>query len=704
MAKKILIVESPTKANTIKKLLGNKMPVLSSRGHIKDLPKSRLGVTIENNFEPEYIRIRGKAEIIRTLRQAAAKAKIIYLGCDPDREGEAIAYHIAEEIQNGKNLKRVLFYEITKPGIEQAFSNPTEIDLKKVASHKARRVLDRLVGYLVSPLLWKIIKGGLSAGRVQTVALRLICERERAIRDFVPQEYWLIKATFIAKDQKEFEALLWQIRNQECEIPNEATAQQILADLKSGLKYYITKLEKVDKLRSPAPPFITSTLQQEAARRLNFSTQKTMVIAQQLFEGIELRDETTGLITYPRTDSVRVAEEFITKTRDFIRTEFGLAYLPKNARRFKDKKFIQGAHEAIRPTSINRTPEKIKAYLTRDQFQLYDLIYRRFLASQMTDAIYRVTAVEITGGDYKFKASAIEQKFDGFEKVYGEKEPEKSLPFLEKGEEVSLKRINPEQHFTQPPPRYTEGTLVKKLETNGIGRPSTYASIVTTLFERDYVRRIEGKLQPTELGFLVTDILIPRFADIFEVGFTREMEEELDLIETGKEDWRTVIKRFYEPFNADLEKAMMELNRIKNDTQKRLAEKCPKCEKPLAERWGRYGKFIACSDYPNCKYIKKEVLKLLAEKCPKCKKPLVEREGRYGKFIACSNYPQCKYIKKEKPKELAESCPECGKPLTERFGRYGRFIACADYPVCQYKVKAVTSKGKEECKILKRDG
>jgi DNA topoisomerase-1 len=693
----LLIVESPTKAKTIRQLIKNRLTVLSSSGHIKDLPKSRLGVNIELDFEPDYIRIRNKAKIIKELKEAAKKAKIIYLGSDPDREGEAIAYHIFEEIGNGKNIKRVLFYEITKQGVEQALDNPTEIDFKKVDSHKARRVLDRLVGYLVSPMLWQVLKRGLSAGRVQTVALRLICEREREIRDFVPEEYWTIKAKFLTETNQEFWAELVKIGDKKCNIPNEETAKKIEKDLSCPtMKYHISQVTNTEQHRSPLPPFITSTLQQEASRRLGFSAQKTMVIAQQLFEGIELADETTGLITYPRTDSVRIAEEFIDKTRDFIKGEFGESYLPKTARIFKDRKRTQGAHEAIRPTSITRTPEKIKKYLKPDQFRLYDLIYRRFLAAQMADAVYSVTSVEISGSDYKFSASAIKQKFDGFEKVYGERVMEKVLPILKKGEEVFLKEVNPEQHFTQPPPRYTEGTLVKKLESNGIGRPSTYATIVSTLFERGYVRRIEGRLHPTELGFLVTDILIPRFSDVFEVNFTKEMEEELDLIEAGEKDWRAVVRKFYEPFRDDLEKAEKELPQIKNNMQEVLTEVCPKCGKPLLARWGRYGKFIACSDYPNCKFIKKEAPKLLAEKCPECNKPLVERTSKYGKFIACSDYPNCRYIKKEQPKELEQVCPVCGKPLLERFGRYGKFIACSDYPNCKYTVKRRSSKSQDK--------
>ncbi len=704
---KLLIVESPTKAHTIKGLLHNQYNVLSSRGHIKDLPKSRLGVDVEKDFLPSYIKIRGKAKIITELKNAAKKAKEVYIGCDPDREGEAIANHIAEEISNGHKPKRVLFYEITKTGIDKALANPTEIDYNKVNAHIARRVLDRLVGYLVSPILWKTVKSGLSAGRVQTVALRLIVEREREIQKFIPEEYWLIKTIFANKTQDEFPALLVKIDGKEKEIKSEEEAEKIQKDLLSGIKYLITKLDTYEKHTKPAAPFITATMQQEASHKLGFTAKKTMFIAQQLFEGIKLKDEETGLITYPRTDSLRTAEEFITSTRNYINEQFGKEYVPETIRRFKERGLTQGAHESIRPTAIERTPDSIKHYLSPDQYKLYNLVYRRFLASQITDAIYAMTDVEITAKNYTFKSQGIKQKFPGFEKVYADAVQEKSLPLLKKDEEVLLKSIDPEQHFTQPPARYSEATLIKKLQINGIGRPSTYATIVSTMLERRYVEKKQGRLWATQLGFLVNDILLKGFDNIFEVNFTKKMEQELDLIEAKKETWQNVIKDFYKPFKEDLDKMQEKTPEIKKETTQSqlLDEKCPTCGKPLTTKWGRYGQFIACSGYPECKYIKKDATKeptqLLEAKCPQCGKPLVERASRFGKFIACSGYPECKYIQqnqasKEPPKLLEEKCPECGKQLVERKGRFGKFIACSGYPECKYRAKIKKTEDKED--------
>jgi len=702
MANKLLIVESPTKAHTIKRLLGTKYNVLSSRGHIKDLPKSKLGVDIEKDFLPYYIKIRGKAKLIAELKKSAKKAKDIYIGTDPDREGEAIANHIAEEISNGKKPKRVLFYEITKSGIEKGLSAPIEIDRNKVNAHIARRVLDRLVGYLVSPILWKTVKSGLSAGRVQTVALRLIVEREREIEKFVPEEYWLVKVNFANKSNEEFPALLAKIDGKEQEIKNEKEAQTVKKELDSIAKYLISKLDSYEKHNKPAPPFITATLQQEASRKLGFTAKKTMFIAQQLFEGVKLKDGESGLITYPRTDSLRVAEEFISSTRNYIKDEFGADYLPESARRYKDRAQTQGAHEAIRPTAINREASKIKEYLTPDQYKLYNLIYRRFLASQMSDAVYMITDVEVTGGKYLFKSQGVKQKFNGFERVYGDGPEPKNLPLLKKDEEVTLKNIDPEQHFTQPPARYSEATLIKKLQINGIGRPSTYASIVSTILERKYIERKQGRLFATKLGVLVNDILLAGFDNIFEVNFTKKMEDELDLIEAAKQTWQNVVKDFYKPFKEDLEKMRDKTDEIKKDNIEQLDEKCPECGKNLIRRWGRFGQFVACSGYPECKYIKKEENKeppkLLETKCPECGKPLCERFGRYGKFFACSGYPECKYIqqnKKEAPVMLEEKCPECGKQLVERKGRFGKFIACSGYPECKYRAKIKRSEDSE---------
>jgi len=692
--RELLIVESPTKARTIAKLLAGKMHVLSSRGHIADLPKSRLGVDVEHGFEPDYIRIRGKAPVINELKAAAKKAKAIYVACDPDREGEAIAYSVAFEIRDGSPVKRVLLYEITPKGIKEAFAAPGEIDMNKVYSHRARRVLDRLVGYLVSPLLWKIVRGGLSAGRVQTVALRIIVDREREIQAFKPEEFWSVKALFAKADGVTFEAQLAKIKGEDFKIRSAAEMEAV----KQGCavaSFSVTDVKLRERTRRPLPPFITASMQQDAVQRLSFPARKAMQVAQQLFEGIDLEKETAGIITYPRTDSFRVADTFVRDTRQFVADNYGPEFLPGTPRRYPDKKGAQGAHEAIRPTRIDRTPDSVKQFLTPEQFRLYDLIYRRFLASQMADSVYSLTEAQVTGGDYLFKADALKCKFSGFERVYGDPDKEKVLPALESGEPVTLAEFRPEQKFTQPPPRYTEATLIKRLEINSIGRPSTYATIVSTLFDRKYAERKEGRLHPTELGILVCDVLVPRFSDVFEIGFTRQMEKELDLVEEGAEKWQDVIKRFYLPFKEDLDKVSEDAAGIKEELSPKLDELCPTCGANLVEKWGRFGKFIACSRYPECKYIKRTPLRLLDEKCPQCGKPLAEWEGRYGKYIACSRYPECKYIKKTPPRLLDEKCPQCGKPLAEREGRFGPFVACTGYPKCRYIKK---EKGKGEMK------
>lgn len=727
----LLIVESPTKARTIGRLLAGKMHVLSSRGHIADLPKSRLGVDVGHEFAPEYIRIRGKAPVINELKAAARTAKSIFIATDPDREGEAIAYSVAFEIggtgdgrpETGVPVKRVLIFEITPKGLKEAMAAPGEIDMKKVDSHRARRVLDRLVGYQVSPLLWKIVRGGLSAGRVQTVALRMLVDREREIQAFKPEEFWTIKALFEKNSDRgiegvrervaepgggaTFEAQLAKIGGEDCKIRSAAEMEAVKQGC-AAARFAVAEVKTRDRARRPLPPFITATMQQDAVQRLSFPARKAMSVAQQLFEGIDMEKETAGLITYPRTDSFRVADTFVRDTRQFVADSFGPEFLPEKPRHYPDKKGAQGAHEAIRPTRIERTPDSVKRFLTPEQFRLYDLIYRRFLASQMADAVYSLVEAQIIGkaerrttnaegqnaglesGEYLFKAEALKCKFSGFERIYGEPEKEKTLPALAPAEPLAMKEFRPEQKFTQPPARYTEATLIKRLETNSIGRPSTYATIVSTLFDRTYAERREGRLFPTELGTIVCDVLVPRFSDIFELGFTREMEKELDLVEEGAEKWQEVIGRFYRPFKQDLDKVADGAADIKQDLSRELEEKCPECGANLAERWGRFGKFIACSTYPQCKYIKKEKPKLLDEKCPQCGKPLVERSGRFGPFKACSGYPECRYIKKEEPGpdlKPGEPCPRCGKPLAEKRGRFGVFVACTGYPDCRFMVR-----------------
>lgn len=688
MAKKrdLLIVESPTKAHTVGLLLKGRMKVLSSRGHIADLPKSRLGVDVEHGFEPEYIRIRGKAAVINELRKAARVAGTVFLGCDPDREGEAIAFSVAREVGTDVPIRRVLFYEITKKGLAEAFAAPTEIDENKVASHRARRVLDRLVGYLVSPLLWKIVKGGLSAGRVQTVALRLIVEREREIQAFKPEEYWVVKAVFERTSGERFEAVLARLRGETAKLASAAEVEEVRAACLRAV-FVVDEVKTRERRRKPLPPFITATLQQDAAQRLGFPARRTMRAAQELFEGIKLADETAGLITYPRTDSFRVATETVDETRRLIRQQFGSQFLPEKPRHYPDRKGTQGAHEAIRPTRLDLTPEAVREHLTQDQLKVYELIYRRFVASQMADSVYALSEASIAGGDCTFRAEAVKCRFPGFEKMYGDPEKEKELPALAKGENVKLAEFAPEQKFTQPPARYSEATLIKRLETNGIGRPSTYAAIVSTLLERKYVDRREGRFQPTELGTVVYDIVIPRFANVFEVGFTAEMEHELDLIEDGREKWQDVVARFYAPFKEDLDKVKRGAAGIREELKTELDEKCPKCGANLAERWGRYGKFTACSRYPDCDYVKRPPAKLLDEKCPKCGRPLTERNGRFGVFVACSGYPDCKYVRKTprpEPKLQDEKCPKCGERLALREGRFGLFVACSTYPKCRF--------------------
>ncbi len=691
--KALLIVESPTKAKTIEKILGG-VEVISTNGHIKDLPKTKLGVAIEEGFTPTYIVIRGKGKILKTLRKTAQRAEEIYLGCDPDREGEAIAYHIAEEIGRGKEMKRVLFYEITKDGVQRAMANPTVIDLNKVNSHKARRVLDRLVGYLVSPILWRVFKNrNLSAGRVQTVALRFIVEREREIEEFVPKEYYLVSGVLEKENGERFKVFL-KHREEGERIEEKEKAESLKEAIEEIKEFRISRIREAVKRKSPPPPLTTASLQQEAIKLFSFSAKKTMFLAQRLFEGVELKEERVGLITYPRTDSKRMAEEFLTKLKDFIREKIGENYLPEKVRIYKDQKETQGAHEAIRPTDLRKVPESVKSYLERDEYRLYELIFRRTVASQMSDAQYEEKRVEIDipgMAGFFFFAHSRRRIFDGFEKILPTEEREVLLPHLTEGERVKLVEVILEQRFTQPPPRYTEASLVKKLETNGIGRPSTYAVIISTLFERRYVERVDGNLRPTELGRLTNQILIENFSDVFEVDFTRRMEEELDLIEEGKKEWPDVVRDFYRPFSKDLKKSEANILRLREGIEEEVLEKCPICGQNLVFKWGRFGKFISCSGYPECKFIKREEKRLLAENCPKCGRPLMKRRGKRGEFISCSGYPDCNFIKRELA-VLDERCPKCGRELVARLGRFGKFISCSGYPECQFKKKIPKAK------------
>ncbi len=695
MKKGLIIVESPTKVRTIKKIVGKDFEVEASVGHIKDLPKSRLGVKIDNGFEPEYVTIRGKKEVIKKLKAAAKKAREIYLGPDPDREGEAIAFHIAEELQDlGKPIRRLLLYELTERGIKEALSKPTELDERKFESQKARRILDRLVGYNLSPLLWEKVKRGLSAGRVQSVALRLICEREREREAFVPEEYWTIEV-LLDSDHGPLRARLKKHRGQPVKPRREAEALAIVQELQR-LPFIVSRVEKKKVRRHPAPPFITSTLQQEAWRRLRFSAKKTMMLAQRLYEGVELGEEgAVGLITYMRTDSVRVAKEAQEEARSFIKESFGPDFLPTKPPIYKSRKSAQEAHEAIRPTSLARTPESLKPFLSQDELLLYELIFRRFVASQMKEALFERTEIYITAGDYELLASGLVLLHPGFLVLYRseEEEEEGSLPKLEAGAGLKLQKIEPKQHFTQPPPRYTEATLIRVLEEKGIGRPSTYAQIVSTIKERGYVETEKGALKPTELGLLVNDLLTAHFPDIIETGFTARLEEALDEIEEGKKDRVELLRNFYQTFASVLEKAAKEMASLKAGVPSGI--KCPACGEEMIIRVGRAGAFLACSRYPECRetrdYVREkgeikvvEKNKETGEVCEKCGRPMVIKRGRYGEFLACSGYPECKNTK---PISTGIPCPEegCNGTLIKRRARTGKtYYRCSRAPECEF--------------------
>ncbi|HVP36637.1 MAG TPA: type I DNA topoisomerase [Terriglobales bacterium] len=695
MGKNLVIVESPAKTKTLKRFLGKDYQLEASLGHIKNLPQKSLGVKIEEDFKPGYVVIPGRKKVIDKLKKEAGKAEKVYLAPDPDREGEAIAWHVAEEVKKtNPNILRASFNEITKEAVLKGIEKAGPIDMDKVNAQQARRILDRIVGYKVSPFLWKTVYRGLSAGRVQSVALRIICEREEQIQKFVPLEYWSITGWFENQKNESFSAELVKIKGEDFRIENQTKAEEILQDLKRK-SYKVASVNTEKRSRNPYPPFITSTLEQDSARRLYFSPQKTMVIAQQLYEGVELGEKgSVGLITYMRTDSVRIADSAKKAARDYIEKNFGSNYLPDRPREYKSKKNSQEAHEAIRPTYVEYPPDEIKKYLSKDQFKLYQLIYNRFLASQMKEAIYDTTTVEIQGDGYTFRASASELRFDGFLKVYqevkeenGENGEEKKLPVLKQGESLNLLKLEPEQHFTKPPARFSEATLIKELEANGIGRPSTYALIVGTIEDRKYVEKEKKKLFPTELGKTVNRILVENFPELFDVGFTAEMEEELDRIEEGEDDWVKVLKDFYTPFKSILEEAEKKRKEIKSTIQEKTGEVCEKCGSPMVIKWGRHGRFLACSAYPECKNTKPlnsgEQNQITDEKCELCGSPMVLKNGRFGKFLACSRYPECKNTK---PYSLGIPCPRgCGGFIVEKKSRKGKiFFGCSNYPKCDF--------------------
>ena len=666
MADKLIIVESPAKANTIKKFLGGSTKVVASMGHIRDLPKSKLGVDVEKDFEPEYINIRGKGDLIKSLKKDAKDAKKIYLASDPDREGEAIAWHLAKILEEDKEkITRVTFNEITKGAVKKALDNARDIDLNLVDAQQARRVLDRIVGYKMSPVLWKKVKRGLSAGRVQSVAVRLICEREEEIENFIPEEYWNIYATLLDESSKtEFQAKLANMNGQKLEIHSQEDVDRILEDLK-GAKYIITEVKKGEKKRTPAPPFTTSTMQQEASRKINFTLKKTMSVAQTLYEGVKLPEGHTGLITYMRTDSTRISEEARSSAKKHITETYGENYYEN--RYYRTNKDAQDAHEAIRPAHIELKPEDIKQYLSNDQYKLYRLIYNRFMASQMASAVFDTMAVNIKAKDYDFKANGQTIKFKGFMTLYiegtdnKEEEQEGMLPELEEGQKVAKKKLEPKQSFTEPPARYTEASLVKALEEKGIGRPSTYSPTITTILERRYIEKEQKQLLPTELGKVVNKLLVENFSDVVNVEFTADVETRFDKIAEGDEKWKNVIREFYGPFIKEVEKVEKELEHVEL-TYEESDVVCELCGRKMVYKYGRFGKFLACPGYPECKNVK-SIVNYIDVPCPVCNARVIEKKTKRGKkFYVCENSPNsCNFISWNKPKVGEKWSPEIEK-------------------------------------------
>lgn len=715
MSKSLVIVESPTKAKTISRFLNGKYKVEASFGHIRDLPTSKMGVDVEHDFSPQYVIPAKAKKKVAELKKLAANAPEVILATDEDREGEAIAWHLKDalSLKEGQS-KRIAFHEITKSAIEEALEHPRELDLRLVDAQQARRVLDRLVGYELSPFLWKKVKRGLSAGRVQSVAVRLIVEREQEIRKFKPQEYWSVEANFL-KDA-EFVGKLAKVNGKtldRLEIKNELTAKKILADL-ANQPAEVTEVTKKEVRRSPAAPFTTSTLQQDAARKLGFSAKQTMMYAQQLYEGVELPEGHTGLITYMRTDSVNLSEFALNSAKDAIKDKFGKEYLLPQPRRYSTKsKNAQEAHEAIRPTDLTRSPESVKDNLDRNQYRLYDLIWKRTIATQMPEAVFDATSVDIEvkgTKKYTFRATGQVVKFDGFIKAYTEgrdedetEEVEGLLPELAKGDRPKVVKIIPTQHFTQPPPRYSDASLIKALEEQGIGRPSTYAPTITTIQERGYVDKIDKKFHPTEIAFIVIDILVEHFPQIVDLKFTATMEDQLDEIANGGKQWVPVIREFYGPFHDNLKVKEKEVEKHVET----LDEKCPESGHPLIIKFGRFGKFIACSNYPECKYTRPmpEEQRIIdqnsGEVCDKCGKPMVVKFGRFGSFLGCSGYPDCKNIKKIE-KGTGVACPKCGEgELVEKRSKRGPFYSCSKYPQCKFILPTKPTGEKcPECKSL----
>jgi len=713
LSKSLVVVESPTKIRTLKEYLGPDFDVAATVGHIKDLPVKELGISIEKGFKPKYTTVQGKEKVIRALKKAAGDLNDIYLAPDPDREGEAIAWHTAKILKKqGRRFHRILFHELTKNAILTAIASPQELDKNKFESQQTRRILDRLVGYQISPILWKKVLRGLSAGRVQSVAVRIICEREKEIQAFQPEEYWSITAHLEGESPPVFLAKLIKKHNKKLRIPDEKATQAILKDLTEA-SFRVEKVVRKTQKRNPLPPFTTSKLQQEAIRKLGFSARKTMTVAQQLYEGIEsTKGGPVGLITYMRTDSTRIAQEAIHEARHLIQDEFGSNYLPAKPNFFKNKKKVQDAHEAIRPTSVSRKPKDIAQSLSRDQFALYELIWQRFVACQMKPALLDQTSVTISTGPYIFQASGSVVRFPGFMALYvssdnNQNQPKKeTLPPLSDGMILKCHRLEPKQHFTQPPPRFSEASLVKELEENGIGRPSTYATILTTIREKGYVNLVKKFFRPSELGFIVNDLLIESFPDILNVDFTARMEDNLDKIEEGKIDALAMLEGFYDSFKKDLERAAKEMRSVKGHGLA-VDFDCPACNQPLRIKVGKNGPFLACSGYPDCNftrsYTRNEKGKIEIEQpaadqptdqiCEKCKSPMVQKQGRYGPFLACSTYPSCKNTRSLSTKGTFKSeptgvkCTEegCDGELVSRRSKRGKlFYGCTRYPKCKF--------------------
>ncbi len=688
MEQVLVVVESPAKARTIGKYLGNNFKVRASVGHVRDLPKKELGIDVENGFKPKYVAARNKSKVIKELRKEADKSSQILLATDMDREGEAIAWHLKELLKkSGLPIKRIIFNEITKNAIQQAVADPRDIDRSKVNAQQARRILDRLVGYLVSPVLWKIFYMGLSAGRVQSVGLRLITEREQLIQGFVPTEYWTVEGQFSDSKGREFDAKLAKISGKKPEIGDKNTADSIVEEIK-GEKAVVEEVQDKEKKRNPGPPYITSTMQREAASRLGFSAKKTMLIAQQLYEGVDLGDEgSVGLISYMRTDSTRVSDEAYKSGVKYISDTYGPEVVYSGKRGFKKAKRSQDAHEAIRPTDCTLSPDSLKKFLTKDQLSLYTLIWQRFLASLAAPAVYEVKEAEIKAGRLMLKASGRRLKFPGFLMIMQDRKSEKEnwIPDLEKGEPITIREIAASQHFTEPPSRFTEASLIKELEDKGIGRPSTYASIISIIQTRDYARKEKGTLYPTPLGEKVWSILDQLFKDIFEVDFTARLETELDKVEEDKEDWKDVVEFFYKPLIKDLDKVKGRGSELKLLVQEETDEKCDKCGKNLVKKWGKNGPFLACPGYPECRFTKSlDKAEELDRECPKCGGKLLYKNGRFGRFVACQNYPDCKFTEAV---TLGIKCPEekCGGDIVEKRTRRGKiFYGCSNYPTCTY--------------------